>query len=263
MFPTKDHPIIDLSKIPLHVIGYKNGQKHYKIVYLLEANKPMLGMHKVKVDGMLYLTNSLSSFKRDFLGFEDKVAFDRAAFIIHENPDWCVRLKYIRNRVKLPAIQYHGQRPIDPNPSTPTLRNVPILQKNEVLKYTCKKSGNTEHTLKFYLRKLYRQNQRDYGNNANYRFKKVVHGIMKDVVPTMQFNDDNDHAANNDDGIIRTAEFQFPINYLEMLEYENIENQYIQVDENMQMEETTVEGLGTVYTNEISFLGSYTTNYEP
>lgn len=105
--PTESgHRIIKLEDYDCICVGYKNGVKEcvrFRILKCMDI--PLLGSHEILMDGVTIKVDSLTNFKKEILGYEDFVSFDKSTFLLLEDKEKVFRLHTIRERIQLPLFQ--------------------------------------------------------------------------------------------------------------------------------------------------------------
>ncbi len=105
LFPLNENPYIYLEKYQCFCVGYQHGVKTCIPIQILQCEKePMLGVHTILLQDQIVQPTSLTNFKKHYLGFTDKVSFDRSTFVLDYQNEKAIRLYNIRDRIKLPLL---------------------------------------------------------------------------------------------------------------------------------------------------------------
>jgi hypothetical protein len=111
------NPYVELEGFDCLCVGYKNGQKHVaRFSFEGCESVPLLGAHRIKMDGKVMCVDSLTYFKKEVLKFEDHVSFDRCTFILLDSRKKVVRLNLVRERLRLPVFSGGRSLPLQTPP---------------------------------------------------------------------------------------------------------------------------------------------------
>lgn len=161
-FPFDKYAAIPLHEYDCYCIGRRGDARVVQKLKILEGGRPMLGRHKIEINGETTYTNSLTTFKRKTLKMTDKLAFDRSTFIIQNNV--LVRLQRIRKRIWLPPLSDDFKEMETEPDLIPILPQIVVKDKICPVTKSKTKRDNYEGFLRFYLRKLYVSKINSYEN---------------------------------------------------------------------------------------------------
>lgn len=97
--------VIPLPEYDLIMITTMNGKKNFEMFRILEGGgSTFFGIHKIQWKGIHYYIPNLSTLKRNFFQFKDKLTFERCTFLVLHGKKKLVRLKNVRSMIKYPLV---------------------------------------------------------------------------------------------------------------------------------------------------------------
>jgi len=89
------------------LICINNNTKEYRIFRILRGGgSTLFGNHEIKMKGKKFVVYNLTSLKRNFFLFDDKLTFERSTYLIHPKLKKLYRLKGIRDLIKIPPLAF-------------------------------------------------------------------------------------------------------------------------------------------------------------